>query len=57
MDVRLRWVLLGDFNCVMHKEERTGAAISDNEMMPFSVARYGIDYLKSSNNYYTWNNK
>lgn len=49
------WVILGDFNCVLSKDERVGTPVRDYEMEPFRrcVTNYGLEDLKAMGCFYT----
>ncbi|XP_021858845.2 uncharacterized protein [Spinacia oleracea] len=53
------WILMGDFNCVLHTGERVGSAVRLSEIQDFQncVSKCSIEDAKSSGNFYTWNNK
>ncbi|XP_010677856.1 uncharacterized protein LOC104893447 [Beta vulgaris subsp. vulgaris] len=53
------WIAIEDFNCVLNKEERFGAAMRDAEMEDFRrcVTKCGMEDIKSSGYFFTWNNK
>ncbi|XP_048496446.1 uncharacterized protein LOC125495695 [Beta vulgaris subsp. vulgaris] len=53
------WLIMGDFNCVRYPNERIGAVVRAQEMMPMNnwCAGCGLDDLKSSGCFFTWNNK
>ena len=53
------WVVLGDYNCVLNREEIIGTVVRDSEVVPFRrcVSKCGLDDMKSTGCFYTWNNK
>ncbi|XP_010687526.1 uncharacterized protein LOC104901634 [Beta vulgaris subsp. vulgaris] len=53
------WLLCGDFNCVMNTEERIGAPVREAEMVDIRACMIhcGLQDIKASGNFYTWNNK
>ncbi|XP_048503085.2 uncharacterized protein LOC125498836 [Beta vulgaris subsp. vulgaris] len=53
------WLICGDFNCVMSVEERIGAQVRETEMVDLRacMTHCGLQDIKSSGNFYTWNNK
>ncbi|XP_010694539.1 uncharacterized protein LOC104907323 [Beta vulgaris subsp. vulgaris] len=53
------WVAMGDYNCILNREERVGSAVRDGEMLEFRrcINNCELDDLKSTSYYYTWNNK
>ena len=59
MNMRDPWVVLGDFNCVLDREEKIGGPVRDHDMVSFRrcVANCALDDMKSTRCYYTWNNK
>ncbi|XP_048503039.1 uncharacterized protein LOC125498799 [Beta vulgaris subsp. vulgaris] len=57
--IKLPWIAMGDFNCILNRDERVGAAVRDGEMIDFRrcVNKCELEDLKASSNYYTWKNK
>ncbi|XP_016486838.1 uncharacterized protein LOC107807064 [Nicotiana tabacum] len=53
------WAVMGDFNCVLHKEERIGSPITMTEIREFKqcVKECTLQDMKSSGAFFTWNNK
>ncbi|XP_019260386.1 PREDICTED: uncharacterized protein LOC109238392 [Nicotiana attenuata] len=53
------WSVMGDFNCVLHKEERIGSPVTVTEIRDFKscVETCDLHDLKSTGAYFTWNNK
>lgn len=53
------WVLMGDFNYVLNRDERIGSMVREGEMLPFRrcVTSCGLEDMKSTGCFYTWNNK
>ncbi|KAM3267534.1 hypothetical protein P3S67_032290 [Capsicum chacoense] len=53
------WVVLGDFNCVLNKEERIGRPVTMAEIIDFKVCvgQCGLQDLRSTGSFYTWSNK
>ena len=53
------WLIMGDFNCVRYPNERIRAIVRAQEMNPISnwCAVGGLEDLKSSGSFFTWNNK
>ncbi|XP_056694797.1 uncharacterized protein [Spinacia oleracea] len=53
------WILMGDFNCVLHAGERVGSAVRLGEIQDFQncISKCQVEDAKSSGNFYTWNNK
>ncbi|XP_070049980.1 uncharacterized protein [Nicotiana tomentosiformis] len=53
------WAIMGDFNCVLHKEDIIGRHVVMSEIKEFRacVADCGLQKLRSSGAYFTWNNK
>lgn len=53
------WILCGDFNCIMNNEERIGSQVREIEMrdMRECMTFYTMEDVKSSGNFFTWNNK
>ena len=51
--------MCGDFNCVMNTDERIGSQVRESEMreMKSCMLQCGLQDVKSSGNFYTWNNK
>ncbi|XP_057248206.1 uncharacterized protein LOC130590191 [Beta vulgaris subsp. vulgaris] len=56
--VKLPWCL-GDFNCMMNREERMGGNSREADLLPLRecVDKCGLSDLKSTGAFYTWNNK
>lgn len=53
------WLVLGDFNNVLHFGERTGAQlVSTNETMPFKTCLEDceLEDMRSKGRFFTWNN-
>lgn len=50
---------MGDFNCVLNRDERIGSTVREGEMMPFRrcTANCGLDDMQYTGCFYTWNNK
>lgn len=57
--ITLPWIVLGDFNNVLHFNERIGAPIREKEVKPMRTCftYCGLTDLKSIGHFYTWNNK
>ncbi|XP_048493649.1 uncharacterized protein LOC125494123 [Beta vulgaris subsp. vulgaris] len=57
--VNKSWIVVGDFNCVLSREERIGNPVRENEMAPFRscLAQCQLEDIKCSGCFYTWNNK
>lgn len=55
----LPWIVLGDFNCIAHFNERTGRAIKLKEILPLRSYMDFCDLqdMKSSGRFFTWSNK
>ncbi|KAL2943982.1 Glycogen phosphorylase [Bienertia sinuspersici] len=53
------WCVAGDFNAVMNKQDRLGAAVRWSEMQPMTVCMHGcgLEDMKASGRFYTWSNK
>ncbi|XP_019252629.1 PREDICTED: uncharacterized protein LOC109231421 [Nicotiana attenuata] len=53
------WALMGDFNCVLNKEDRVGRPVTMAEIREFRecIGECGLQELRSSGAFYTWNNK
>ncbi|XP_019236840.1 PREDICTED: uncharacterized protein LOC109217066 [Nicotiana attenuata] len=53
------WAIMGDFNCVLHKEDMIGSPITMAEIREFKecVTKCILEEMKSSGAFYTWNNK
>lgn len=53
------WILMGDFNCVLHTGKRVGSPVRLSEIQESQtcVNKCGLEDFKSSGNFYTWNNK
>ncbi|XP_059310843.1 uncharacterized protein LOC132062254 [Lycium ferocissimum] len=53
------WAIMGDFNCVLNREERVGSPMTLAEVREFKqcVGKCSFHDLKSSGAFYTWNNK
>ncbi|XP_075100397.1 uncharacterized protein LOC107821039 [Nicotiana tabacum] len=53
------WVVIGDFNYVLNRDERVGSPITVSEIKEFKecVGRCSLQELKSSGYFLTWNNK
>ncbi|XP_048502731.1 uncharacterized protein LOC125498546 [Beta vulgaris subsp. vulgaris] len=58
-NMKKAWVILGDFNCVLEREEKIGGPIRDHDMNPFRrcVTKCELEDMKYSGCYYKWNNK
>ncbi|XP_060183331.1 uncharacterized protein LOC132613331 [Lycium barbarum] len=53
------WAVMGDFNCVLKRDERVGRPVTAAEIRDFKRCM-GVGYLvelRSSGAFYTWNNK
>lgn len=50
---------MGDFNCVLNRDERIGASVREGEMIPIRrcLANCGLEDMKHTGCFYTWNNK
>ncbi|XP_074314658.1 uncharacterized protein LOC141649886 [Silene latifolia] len=59
LNVSSPWIVLGDFNNVMHANERLGKMVKDDEMVPFQSTVNSCDLhdMKSTGSFFTWNNK
>lgn len=57
--VRQPWVVLGDFNSVLNREDRIGLVVRESEMVPFRrcISQCGLDDMKSCGSFYTWSKK
>ena len=55
----LPWLVCGDFNCLLHTDERIGSLVREGEIQEFRacVDDCHITDIKSSGNFFTWNNK
>ncbi|XP_062100846.1 uncharacterized protein LOC133806772 [Humulus lupulus] len=53
------WIVLGDFNDILSKEERIGACVKYKSSQTFQmcIAACYLEDIKYSGNFYTWNNK
>ncbi|XP_048490011.1 uncharacterized protein LOC125491972 [Beta vulgaris subsp. vulgaris] len=53
------WLIMGDLNCVRHVHERIGAPVRSGEMEAINrcMIECGLDDVRSSGYYLTWNNK
>ncbi|XP_062080470.1 uncharacterized protein LOC133785236 [Humulus lupulus] len=53
------WIVMGDFNDILSKEERIGARVRFKNSVDFSncVEACQLEDIKYSGNYFTWNNK
>lgn len=53
------WIELGDFNYVLNKEKRLGSLVTMAGVREFRecVGKYGLQDLRFSGSFYTWNNK
>lgn len=53
------WAIMGDFNCMLHKEDRIERHVVMLEIKEFRacVADCRLQELISSGYYFTWNNK
>ncbi|KAG5577523.1 hypothetical protein H5410_057657 [Solanum commersonii] len=53
------WAIMGDFNCVLHTNERIGNKVKMAEIKGFKMCMEtcGMKDLKYSGAFYTWNNK
>ncbi|XP_060959313.1 uncharacterized protein LOC133030549 [Cannabis sativa] len=53
------WVVLGDFNEILHKEERVGKKVKYKAAIEFAncIEICHLEDLKASGNFYTWCNK
>lgn len=53
------WIMCGDFNYVMHTDERIGSHIKESDMrdMKLCMAYCGMNDIQSTYNFFTWSNK
>ncbi|XP_062118643.1 uncharacterized protein LOC133832295 [Humulus lupulus] len=53
------WIVLGDFNDILSKEERIGARVKYKSSQAFQmcIAACYLEDIKYSGNFFTWNNK
>ncbi|XP_074315563.1 uncharacterized protein LOC141651765 [Silene latifolia] len=53
------WIIMGDFNNVLHMDEKIGLPVKDSETMPFqdAIDRCGLQDMKCTGSFFTWNNK
>ncbi|XP_019266559.1 PREDICTED: uncharacterized protein LOC109243992 [Nicotiana attenuata] len=53
------WAIMGDFNCVLQKEERIGSPVTMAEIRDFKkyVEECELKNLKSTGAFFTWTNK
>lgn len=53
--MKMPWIVMGDFSCILNREERIGAAVRDAEMEDFRrcVVRCNLEDIKSTGSYYT----
>nr|XP_016468656.1 PREDICTED: uncharacterized protein LOC107791160 [Nicotiana tabacum] len=53
------WAVMGDFNCVLNKEERIGSKVIMAETREFRqcIEVCGLKEFRSSGAFFTWNNK
>ncbi|XP_074278607.1 uncharacterized protein LOC141602200 [Silene latifolia] len=59
LTVRDPWIVLGDFNNVLHMDEKIGLPVKDIETIPFqhTIDTCGLRDMKSTGSFFTWNNK
>ncbi|XP_021848075.2 uncharacterized protein [Spinacia oleracea] len=59
LNVQGPWILCGDFNCVMHMEEKIGMPVRQADIVDISNCMHvcGMEDIKSVGNFFTWNNK
>ncbi|XP_070022754.1 uncharacterized protein [Nicotiana sylvestris] len=57
--IQWAWAVIGDFNCVLNRDERIGSPISLSEIRESKhcVQVCSLNDLRSSGAFYTWNNK
>ncbi|XP_048503083.1 uncharacterized protein LOC125498834 [Beta vulgaris subsp. vulgaris] len=53
------WIVAGDFNCVLSRDERISSLVRESEIAPFRCClnQCQLEDIKSSGCFYTWNNK
>ncbi|XP_016440508.2 uncharacterized protein LOC107766271 [Nicotiana tabacum] len=53
------WAVMGDFNCVLSRDERIGSKVTMVETREFRqcIKVCGLKELRSSGAFFTWNNK
>ncbi|XP_074277869.1 uncharacterized protein LOC141601480 [Silene latifolia] len=53
------WIVLRDFNNVLHMDEKIGLPVKDTETIPFqnTIDNCGLQDMKSTGSFFTWNNK
>ncbi|XP_057246809.1 uncharacterized protein LOC130589545 [Beta vulgaris subsp. vulgaris] len=53
------WVIMGDFNSIMRTDERVGQPVRTREIMDMlqCMEECNLNELKTSGQFYTWNNK
>lgn len=57
--MKIPWIIMGGFNCILNREKRIGAAVRDAEIEDFRrcVITCNLEDIRSTGCYYTWNNK
>ncbi|XP_075106714.1 uncharacterized protein LOC142179615 [Nicotiana tabacum] len=53
------WAVMGDFNCILHRDKRIGIPVTMSEIRKFKqcVEECTLQDMKSSRSFFTWNNK
>ncbi|XP_070021406.1 uncharacterized protein LOC142181303 [Nicotiana tabacum] len=53
------WAVMGDFNCILNREERIGSRVTMAKTRDFKqcIEACGLKELRSSGAFFTWNNK
>uniref|UniRef100_A0A803NKL4 Endonuclease/exonuclease/phosphatase domain-containing protein n=1 Tax=Cannabis sativa TaxID=3483 RepID=A0A803NKL4_CANSA len=53
------WIILADFNDILHQDERVGRAVKMSKSTTFKecVEACKVEYIKYSGSFFTWTNK
>lgn len=59
VDVTCHWVVCGDLNSIMSRDERCGSRISHNKIAPMNdfMVHCDLSVMARKRCFYTWNNK
>ena len=58
-NLSLPWCVGGDFNAIMHYDDRIGSIVREKEILPMAQCMHQcrLHDIKSTGRFYTWNNK